>query len=134
MSIWGRLFGSDSVVKRAADGVYNGVDMAFFTNEEKAQHFLKLLKAYEPFKLAQRLLALVVAIPYVVTWLLSALMLVVSAFVDPAHGKQIEESARVLGELNNDTLGMPVALVLGFYFGGGAVEGVVDRVRDRPKS
>lgn len=133
MSFFGRLFGSDNVINKAADGIYNGVDQAFFTNQEKAQHFLDLLKAYEPFKLAQRFLALVVSVPYVLTWLMSALMLVVSAFVDPEAGKRIEEAARVLGELNNDTLGVPVSLVLAFYFGGGAVEGVVARMAGRKK-
>lgn len=131
MSLWGTLFGSENVIKRAADGIYNGVDKAIYTDQEKASGFLNLLKAYEPFKIAQRLLALVISIPYVVVWLMSAAMLVAAGFVDPAYGKQIEEAARVLGELNNDTLGMPVALVLGFYFGGGAVEGVVDRLKGR---
>lgn len=131
MSIWGTLFGSENVIKRAADGIYNGVDKAFYTKEEKAGGFLNLLKAYEPFKIAQRLLALVISIPYVTVWLMSASMLVVAGFVEPAYGKQIEEAARVLGELNNDTLGLPTALVLGFYFGGGAVEGVVDRFRKK---
>lgn len=131
MSFWGRLFGSTDVIKQAADGIYNGVDKAWYTDEEKAEGFLSLLKAYEPFKLAQRLLALTVAIPYVVTWLMSAIMIVVSAFVDASYGKQIEEGARLLGELNNDTLGTPVALVLGFYFGGGALEGVVSRFREK---
>lgn len=129
MSLWGTLFGSENVIRRAADGIYNGVDKAFYTEQEKATGFLNLLKAYEPFKLAQRLLALVVSLPYVLVWLMSASMLVIAGFVDPAYGKQIEESARVLGELNNDTLGMPVALVLGFYFGGGALEGVVERFK-----
>lgn len=133
MSFWGRLFGSENVIKRAADGIYNGVDKAIYTDQEKASGFLNLLKAYEPFKIAQRLLALVVSIPYVLVWLMSAAMLVAAGFVDPAYGKQIEEAARVLGELNNDTLGTPVALVLGFYFGGGAVEGVVNRLKsDKP--
>ncbi len=131
MSFWGRLFGSTDVIKQAADGIYNGVDKAWYTEEEKATGFLALLSAYEPFKLAQRLLALTVAVPYVITWLMSAIMIVVSAFVDASYGKQIEEGARLLGELNNDTLGTPVALVLGFYFGGGALEGVVSRFREK---
>jgi len=131
MSLWGTLFGSQSVIDNAAKGIYNGVDKAIYTSEEKALGFLDLLKAYEPFKLAQRLLALTVAIPYVTVWILSALMLAVSAFVEPGYGKQIEEAARTLGELNNDTLGLPVALVLGFYFGGGAVEGVVSRFKGK---
>lgn len=134
MSFWGRLFGSDHVIQRAADGIYNGVDKLIYTEQEKAEGFLKLLKQYEPFKLAQRLLALVVAIPYVAVWLMCAAMMVFSAFVDPATGKHIQEVSRTLGEMNNDTLGMPVALVLSFYFAGGALEGVVGRFNERKQS
>lgn len=130
MNFFGRLFGSDTVINKAADGIYNGIDKALFTNEERASHFLNLLKAYEPFKLAQRFLALVVAIPYVVTWLLCAAMLVFAGFADPSYGEQVALAAKELGTLNNDTLGVPVSLVLAFYFGGGAVEGVVARVRE----
>ena len=133
MSIIGKLFGSENAIKKATEGIYNGVDKMVFTDEEKSGHFLSLLKAYEPFKLAQRLLALTVAIPYVLVWLMSAGMLVAAGFVEPGYGKQVAEAARALGELNNDTLGMPVALVLGFYFGGGAIEGVVSRYKkDKP--
>lgn len=131
MSFWGRLFGSDNAISKAADGIYNGIDKAWYTDEEKAAGFLSLLKAYEPFKLAQRLLALAVTLPYIVVWLMCALMIVVSAFVEPGYGKQIEEASRLLGELNNDTLGTPVALVLSFYFAGGALEGVVTRMREK---
>ena len=131
MGLWATLFGSENVIKKAADGIYNGVDKAIYTSEEKAAGFINLLKHYEPFKLAQRLLALVVTIPYVVVWLLCSLMLVSVIFVEPATAKLIEEAARTLGELNNDTLGVPVALILAFYFGGGALEGVVTRFRNK---
>lgn len=134
MNFFGRLFGSDSVINKAADGIYNGVDNAIFTNQEKAGHFLSLLRAYEPFKLAQRFLALVVAVPYVLTWLMAAGMLVVAGFVDPEYGKQVASAAKDLGTLNNETLGVPVSLVLAFYFGGGAVEGVVARLREKGKN
>ncbi len=133
MSLWGPLFGSKAVIEQAASGIYHGVDKAIYTSEEKAAGFLNLLKAYEPFKLAQRLLALTVTVPYVLVWLACAGLMVIAAFVEPAYGKQIEEAARTLGELNNDTLGFPVALVLGFYFGGGALEGVVERFKNRAK-
>ena len=131
MSIFSRIFGSKDVIKQAADGIYHGVDKAFYTSEEKAEGFLKLLKAYEPFKLAQRWLALVLTIPYVVVWVLAALMMVIGGFITPENtkdgiyfGTHLVESAKNLGAMNNDTLGFPVALILGFYFGGGAVEGV----------
>jgi len=131
MGLFATLFGSENVIKRAADGIYNGVDAAIYTDQEKAGGFLNLLKGYEPFKLAQRLLALTLAIPYVVVWLLCAAMLVISGFVDPAYGVQIAEAAKTLGSLNNDTLGTPVALVMAFYFGGGALEGVVGRMKSK---
>jgi hypothetical protein len=129
MSFWGRIFGSQSVIKQAADGIYNGVDAAFYTDQEKATGFLNLLKHYEPFKIAQRLLALAITIPYVLVWILCAGMFVVSGFVEPGYGKQIAEASLHLGELNNGTLGTPVALVLSFYFAGGALEGVVGKFK-----
>jgi len=52
MGLLGKIFGSDDAISKAADGIYNGVDKAFYTDEEKAEGFLSLLKAYEPFKLA----------------------------------------------------------------------------------
>ncbi|MCM2973788.1 hypothetical protein [Larsenimonas suaedae] len=132
MGLWSSLFGSDNVIKKAADGIYNGVDKAIFTDEEKATRFMSLLKLYEPFKLAQRLLALSVTLPYVVVWLLCACMLVFSGFVEPGYGEQVSEAARALGELNNDTLARPVTLVLSFYFAGGVLEGVVSKIRTKP--
>ena len=131
MSFFGRLFGSESVIKKAAEGVYNGIDYAFHTDQEKAEHFLKLLKAYEPFKLAQRFIALIIAVPFVVVWTLCALMIVVSAFMEPClseavcRSSAVLESARLLADWNNETLGEPLSVVLFFYFCGGAAEGVM---------
>lgn len=139
MSFIGKLFGSDTVIKKATEGIYNGVDSAFFTNQEKAGHFLNLLKAYEPFKLAQRLLMLVMTVPYVLVWITCAMLIVASAFfgndcvvypnVVTQCANPLSETAKTLGELNNETLGTPVALILAFYFGGGAVEGVVTKLK-----
>ena len=52
----GKLFGSDKVIGKAVDGVYNGVDKLFYTDEEKADNWRLAMKVYEPFKLAQRLI------------------------------------------------------------------------------
>ena len=131
MSFFGKLFGSESVIKKAAEGVYNGVNYAFHTDQEKAEHFLKLLKAYEPFKLAQRFIALIIAVPFVVVWTLCALMIVVSALMEPClseavcRSSAVLESARLLADWNNETLGEPLSVVLFFYFCGGAAEGAI---------
>ncbi|AMO58126.1 hypothetical protein [Endozoicomonas montiporae] len=131
MSFWGKLFGSDNVIKKATDGIYNGIDAAIFTKQEKAGHFLNLLKAYEPFKLAQRFLALTVGIPYVLVWLVCAFMMVIAAFMEPCTTEMICRSNTVLdiskelASKNNDTLGVPFAIILGFYFAGGTAEGII---------
>lgn len=136
MGIFSKLFGADEVVKKAADGIYNGVDKLVYTDEEKAemrlkaaQQFLQLLKAYEPFKLAQRLLALIFAIPYVLIWLVSAILFIIGALF-PQFIDAIEVS-KELAKMNNETLGTPVAIILAFYFSGGMLEGVVRRWKQK---
>ncbi len=127
MGIFARLFGADEVIKKGTDAVINAGDALVFTKEEKAHHFLDLLKAYEPFKLAQRLLALIFSIPYVVIWLISAVLFLIGALVptDPdtmGYADHLIDVSKELARMNNDTLGLPVALILGFYFGGGMIE------------
>lgn len=129
LDLFKRIFGSSSVINKAADGIYNGVDKAVYTEEEKSKGFLNLLKAYEPFKLAQRLLALFIMIPYVLVAFICGVTIIASGFVDPSMGKSIDEASRTALELTNDQLKDLAILVAAFYFGGGAMEGVVDRIK-----
>ena len=131
MGILSKIFGSNDVIKKAADGVYDGVDAAFFTTEEKAQHFKDLLKLYEPFKLAQRLLAAIICVPYMFVWILCACLYGASVAFDPCLTDQACKSyqlltvAQDLASFNNQMLATPVSIILAFYFGGGALEGVM---------
>jgi hypothetical protein len=43
MGIWASLFSSPSVIKKAADGIYNGVDVAIYTDQEKAAGFMDII-------------------------------------------------------------------------------------------
>lgn len=135
MSIIGKLFGKDDVIKKASEGIYNGVDAAWFTSEEKAEHFKSLLKLYEPFKIAQRLLACIVCIPYVFIWLCCACLYIASAFFDPCVDgckyAQLAHIAQDLATFNHQNLSMQAGIILAFYFGGGAVEGIV-RAKSSP--
>ena len=107
MNILGKLFGSDKVI----DAGIKGIDAIVYTDEEKAKSKLALLKAYEPFKLAQRFLALIFGVPYAAAWSLTFLA---SFWLDV--GKQME--------LLSGDMGLANALILGFYFGGGAAESI----------
>lgn len=128
MTILGRIFGSDSVVEKAAEGIYHGVDKAIYTDEEKATGFLALLKAYEPFKLAQRVLAFMLIGAYLFTWLVVVLLFTSAGILDTTS---LHTAATNLAAQNNETLGLAVSLVVTFYYGGGALEGVVSRFKNK---
>lgn len=111
--ILGKIFGSDKAISKALDGAYNGVDKLVFTEEEKADRFERLLKLYEPFKLAQRLLAVIFSVPWALGWII--------AFVMAAFGQEITE----LKALLSGQMGSIVLTINAFYFGGGALEGLI---------
>ncbi|WP_419810811.1 hypothetical protein [Bacterioplanoides sp.] len=113
MSILGSLFGNENVVKKTVDGIYNGIDAVVYTEEERKENFQKLLKLYEPFKIAQRFLALIFGIPYAAAWFITFCV----SFTDHNIEPQLE--------LLSGTMGSVVLAIIGFYFLGGAAEGLV---------
>ena len=112
MWIFEKLFGSNKVIEKIGDGVYNGIDKAVYTPEEMIDNRLKSLAAYEPFKIAQRLLALVFTIPYMLAWTTT---FIASFFVDVADQQEV---------LLNGTMGEIVLAIVAFYFLGGVVNGI----------
>ena len=76
---------SPEIATKTVDGIYNGIDKAFYTDEEKAEALqkqvdtkLKLLPLFEPFKLAQR----VIAISFTINFILAFWVAVVLLFMD----------------------------------------------------
>lgn len=122
MSFWAKLFGGDDLVEKAA----NGLDKLNFSDQEKAVHYLEVLKNIEPFKLAQRWIAVFVIVPYVLVWLLCACLFAGAAMADvETTASRLIQISDMLASRNNDNLGFPASLILGFYFAGGALEGIV---------
>ena len=112
MWIFEKLLGSNKVIEKIGDGVYNGIDKAVYTPEEMIDNRLKSLAAYEPFKIAQRLLALVFTIPYMLAWTTT---FIASFFVDVSDQQEV---------LLNGTMGEIVLAIVAFYFLGGVVNGI----------
>lgn len=142
MSFWSRLFGSSSVVNKAVDGIYNGVDALVYTEQEKAEDFkdrvglkIKLLQAYEPFKLAQRFIALMLGIPFVLIHVVVTVTWLIGIFkIGPGlEYKFVFEQLKLVAEWNNATLGEPFGYVVIFYFLGGAAEGGIRAFGNRKK-
>tara|TARA_R110000764_G_scaffold189942_1_gene275185 strand:- start:3058 stop:3432 length:375 start_codon:yes stop_codon:yes gene_type:complete len=121
MGLLATLFGDDKII----DAGINGIDAMVFTDEEQSKAKMAFLKLYEPFKIAQRYIAMTFCPAYVFCWVLTFIIEILDVFM--------------VKDLNTDTLykllqgdfALMVILILGFYFGGGAAEGVVTKLRDK---
>ena len=109
MNIFKTLFSSESVVDKTVNGIYDGIDKVVYTAEEKADNRQQLLKLYEPFKIAQRFLALIFGIPYVLAWFVTFIM---SFYID------VNAQLALL----DGKIGLIVVSIVTFYFGGGMLE------------
>lgn len=107
MSIFGTIFGSETAVKAGRDAI----DAVFYTEEEKAKQHAEFLKLYEPFKLAQRVIATMVVVPYMLGW--AAVFLCSFFFTE-------KDLAFPLKMLSGD-IGTATLIVIGFYFAGGTL-------------
>jgi len=105
MSLLDTLFGSSKVIEKGTDML----DNAFYTDQEKAAGHIKLLGAYEPFKLSQRLLALSI----VPMWALCHFICFGIWLVNPEYN--LDAALLIL----NGKIGIASSIIVGFYFGGG---------------
>ncbi|MGR5117313.1 hypothetical protein ACPV50_03180 [Vibrio astriarenae] len=109
MTIWQRIFGSSELLKQGLNTITKTGDAMFFTDEEKAQYKLSLLKAYEPFKLVQRSIVLLFTVPYV---LLHSIVV-----LGCMHGYEWKP----ISEMINEAFGYPVLAAVGLYLSGGVL-------------
>tara|TARA_R110000803_G_scaffold133521_1_gene200687 strand:- start:756 stop:1112 length:357 start_codon:yes stop_codon:yes gene_type:complete len=112
LSILGKILGTGDVVKKGLDLID---DLHTSTEEEivaKTKSKVDLLSAYAPFKVAQRYLALMFSITFLSCFTLT-LGMTLSGTGD------IEGVKAVLGDFY---IGPIMFAIVGFYFGGGAIE------------
>lgn len=119
--MWGvlsKIFGTGNVVNKGLELI----DEAWESSEEKTENAIKerqaktqskidLMKAYAPFKIAQRYLALLFGFTYIATYILVLIMYFL--------GKTIDE---VINIIQMFKIGWIMLTIVGFYFGGGLVE------------
>lgn len=106
MGIFAKLFGSDKVISAGI----SAIDAMVYTDEEKVSDKRALLKLYEPFKVAQRYLAVIFSVPYVTAWLITFF----ASFITEVETQK---------ELLTGDIGTIVGIIVGFYFFGGAISG-----------
>lgn len=118
MGLIGKIFGSDKVIGKAVDGIYNGVDKLAFTEQEKVENFQKTLSLYEPFKLAQRVIAFTCIMPYAFAWI---------TLFGTSYIMGIDTTAQET--LMNGSMGEICKMIAIFYFGGGAINSISTAIK-----
>jgi hypothetical protein len=132
MSIFNRIFSSDKALD-VADNIFKsgikGMDVLNYTKEEQAENALKaadtkvkLLEAYEPFKLAQRLLALLLVGTFCIDVLIASIFSILTMWY-PDRAMVVVDLIKTIVV---STLVTPVSIVVGFYFFGG-LKGMIKR-------
>ena len=136
MGIWSTLFNSGDTLDKATDAVINTGDKLFYTDEEKAEDRIKqreffptLLKAYAPFKIAQRVLAIwfsgLFGLAFIVGLSISIFNMI-STYKQTLAGVLKEELITIsldplFALVNAFSLGIIMLTIVGFYFAGGAL-------------
>lgn len=113
MSWFSNLLGTDGVV----DGIKEGIDKSILTDEERLDYHKQMLKAYEPFKLIQRYLALAV------TFMFSVVMFIEIGLV--LAGAKWEKAIEIAMMINGLEVVSYVSYsfmsVMALYFSGGVL-------------
>lgn len=121
MGVWSTLFGSSKVI----DAGINGIDAMVFTDQEQSSAKMAFLKLYEPYKIAQRYLAMTFCPAYIFCWVATFGIEVIDIFIEK------DLNTETLYKMLQGDVAWMVTLILGFYFGGGAAEGMINRFKKK---
>ena len=123
MSIFQKLLGSGDIVSKGIDLIDSFHTSETEAIEAKTKAKTDLLASYAPFKVAQRYLALIFGFTFVGSYI----MVLALFFL----GRDIAEVQEIINAFKIDWI---MLTIVGFYFGGGAFEGVMGQKKNRPKS
>ena len=121
LGVLASILGNGDVIKKGMDLI----DDVHSSDEEmervKAQAKIDMIKAYAPFKVAQRYLALM----FTGTFLISFFIVLVMTLMGQANIPEIKQV------IDDYYVGEAMLTILAFYFGGGMLEGVVGKVKEK---
>jgi hypothetical protein len=121
LGVLASILGNGEVIKKGMDLI----DDVHSSDEEieraKAQAKIDTMKAYAPFKVAQRYLALM----FTGTFLSSFFIVLVMTLMGQTNIPEIKQV------IDDFYVGEAMLTILAFYFGGGMLEGVVGKVKEK---
>lgn len=131
MGFFSKLFSSTDVAKDIVGATISTGDKLFYTDEEKAdmkmkmiEFFPTLLQSYEPFKLAQRYLALIFTFVFSFAFLSGLTMTFYNIYAVFEYGKEAKllEVEQILTLVTTFNLDWIMFAIVSFYFLGGSIE------------
>lgn len=112
MSFWTRLFGDSDTVREIVSGAKAGIDMAIYTEEERAiaakdvlEFRLRYMEATNPQNVARRAIALLI----VGLW---AVLVLIGVLAWPVA----QEFSTHVFKVVDEVVEQPASIVVGFYF------------------
>ena len=123
MGILNSLFGTGDIIEKGMDLIDKKFPSDIDKIEAKTKAKTDLLTSYAPFKVAQRYIAVLFGVTFVASYLL----------VLGLHftGNPMEGVLEILATFKIDWI---MLTIIGFYFGGGAFEGVIGKVKEKKQS
>ena len=116
MSIFQKLLGSGDIVSKGIELIDSFHTSETESIEAKTKAKTDLLESYAPFKVAQRYLALIFGFTFVSSYVLVLVLFFL--------GRDITEVQDIINAFKIDWI---MLTIVGFYFGGGAFEGVMGK-------
>ena len=124
-ALLGKIFGSEKVI---SSGIALIDSFHTSTEEEiaaKTKAKVEIMQAYAPFKLAQRVIAFSFTFVYLACFGLVLAYTLTGQVADADKVKQVLEDFQI---------GWAMMIILGFYFGAGAAEGILAQRRGNTRS
>ena len=122
MGILSKMLGSGDVISKGLDLIDSMHTSETEAIEAKTKAKTELLSSYAPFRVAQRYLALIFGFTFVGSYL----MVLTLFFLD----KDITQVQELITAFKIDWI---MLTIVGFYFGGGAFEGVMNKKAEAKK-
>ena len=135
MGILSKLFSSSDTASDMVNAAINTGDKLFYTDEEKAdtkrkmiEFFPTLLGAYSPFKLAQRILAMIFTFLFSIAFLTGVGMTafnIISKYIASSNNQEVPpllELQPLYDLVSAFSLDYIILAIVSFYFAGGVVD------------
>lgn len=113
----GDLFSKDKAAG-TLDRVFDGIDSAVYTPQERADMRVRLLEVLAPFKVVQRILVSLI----MSMWWLICLNFLVALWVKAGTEGAIDVTPDLIALIKTEFVWVPVAAAVGLYLGGGFME------------